>query len=232
MCGALLSRRAGEELKVQFRQNASIYTLDGKNVGRIDRIVLDPQTKDVTHLVVRTGFLLSEARVVPVDQVVAATDRGVTLWGDVSDLKALPLFEEAHDIRATGDLPSGALGGAPPLDGYPLFGNVPLFGQAPPRAAADPSRLPTIEYEQNIPDGTVALKEGANVIAADGKQVGTVEQVLIDPHRDRATSLVIAQGLLVKERRRVPINWVSEVKEDEIHLAVGSPIIDELGFVP
>ena len=86
---------------MQFRQNASIYTLDGKNVGRIDRIVLDPQTKDVTHLVVRTGFLLPEARVVPVDQVVAATDRGVTLWGDVSDLKALPLFEEAHDIRAT-----------------------------------------------------------------------------------------------------------------------------------
>jgi hypothetical protein len=43
---------------------------------------------------------------------------------------------------------------------------------------------------------------------------------------------VIAQGLLVKERRRIPINWVSEVKEDEIHLTVGSHDVDELGFIP
>jgi sporulation protein YlmC with PRC-barrel domain len=215
---------------MQFRQNASVYTVDGKKVGRIDRVVLDPQTKEVTHLVVRKGLLLTEDKVVPVDLIGAATDKGVTLREDVSNLEALPVFEETHYIQATEAPPSTA-----PGDALPLYWD-PRFGDVPPIAAADPSTPHVIhvieETEQNIPEGTVALKEGAKVIAADGKQVGTVEQVLTDPRLDRATTLVIAQGLLVKERRRVPINWVSEVKEDEIHLAVGSHTIDELGFIP
>ena len=217
---------------MQFRQHALVYTFDGKNVGRIDRIVLDPQTKDVTHLVVRKGFLLTEDKVVPVDLIGAATEKGVTLRAEVSDLEALPLFEETHYVWATGNpssKPPGDTGGNVdhPLYQYPALDGVPRI------VMLDPPPPPYVaETEQNIPAGTVALKEGAEVITADGKHVGTLEQVLTDPELDQATDLVIAQGLLVKERRRVPVKWVSEVKEDEIHLSVGSRTVDELGFIP
>jgi len=217
---------------MQFRQHALVYTFDGKNVGRIDRIVLDPQTKDVTHLVVRNGFLLTEDKVVPVDLIGAATEKGVTLRAEVSDLEALPLFEETHYVWATGNpspKPPGETGGN---DGYPLYPH-PVLDGVPRIVMTDPPPPPYVaETEQNIPAGTVALKEGAEVITADGKHVGTLEQVLTDPGLDQATDLVIAQGLLVKERRRVPIQWVSEVREGEIHLAVGSRTVDELGFIP
>jgi sporulation protein YlmC with PRC-barrel domain len=211
---------------MQFKPSSMVYTLDGENVGRVDRIVLDPRTKDITHLLVRSKFLLTEDKVVPVGLIVAATEKGVTLWGDLDDFEALPLFEETHYLRAAGNLPSPATHDALLLGWYPPAGGVP------PRAAVSPSTLDVIEFKQNIPEGTVALRERAKVIANDGKQVGTVEQVLMDPHLDQATNLVIAQGLLMKERRRVPIQWVSEVREGEIHLAVGADTLEELGFIP
>jgi uncharacterized protein YrrD len=188
---------------------------------------LDPQTKDVTHLVVRKGFLLTEDKVVPVDLIGAETGKGIALRGDVSDLEALPAFEETHYIQAVEVPPSTT-----PSDVSPLFYWYLRLDNVPPMPIADPPTPPVVETEQNIPEGTVALKEGAKVIAADGRQIGAVEQVLTDPRLGRATYLVIAQGLLVKERRRIPINWVSEVKEDEIHLTVGSHDVDELGFIP
>jgi len=39
---------------------------------------------------------------------------------------------------------------------------------------------------------------------------------------------VISQGLLLKERKLVPVRWVDVVGEDEVHLAVGSRLLDEL----
>jgi sporulation protein YlmC with PRC-barrel domain len=217
---------------MQIRQHALVYTFDGKNVGRIDRIVLDPQTKDVTHLVVRNGFLLTEDKLVPVDLIGAATERGVTLQAEVSDLEALPLFEETHYAWAAGNLSSKPPGDTGGNVGHPLY-QYPTLDGVPRIVMSDPPPPPYVAgTEQNIPAGTVALKEGAEVITADGKRIGTLEQVLTDPERDQATDLVIAQGLLVKERRRVPVQWVSEVKEDEIHLAVGSRTVDELGFIP
>src|SRR3970282_1173653 len=113
---------SSEELvEMQFRQHALVYTFDGKNVGRIDRIVLDPQTKDVTHLVVRKGFLLTEDKVVPVDLIGAATEKGVTLRAEASDLEALPLFAETHYVRATGNPPPKPPGDADGNDAHPLY---------------------------------------------------------------------------------------------------------------
>jgi len=217
---------------MQFRQNAGVHTVDGKDAGRIDRVVLDPKTKEVTHIVVRKGFLFTEDKVIPVGLIGATTEEGVILREDVGDLQALPLFEETHYVRVTEGPPTQAgddirINDAPPFYWYPPLGGVL------PMAIADPLTPGYVaETEQNIPEGTVALKEGAKVIAADGQQVGNVEQVITDPRAGRVMNFVIGQGILVKERRRVPITWVSKVREDEIHLTVGSHIIDELGFMP
>ena len=45
---------------MQFKQGATVSTYDGKNVGHVDRVVLNPKTKEVTHIVVRKGLLVSD----------------------------------------------------------------------------------------------------------------------------------------------------------------------------
>jgi uncharacterized protein YrrD len=72
------------------------------------------------------------------------------------------------------------------------------------------------------------LKEGAKVLSEDDQYVGNVEQVLTDPEADRATHFVIAQGLLLKARKLIPIEWVADLGADEVHLAVDAKLLEEL----
>jgi len=41
---------------MQFNENAEVFTSTGEKVGRIDRVVIDPKSDELTHLVVKKGF--------------------------------------------------------------------------------------------------------------------------------------------------------------------------------
>lgn len=212
---------------MQFKQGTEVFTAKGEEVGHIDRVVMDPQTKEVSHIVVRKGFFFTEDKVVPIDLIAAATEDRVVLREDAGDLQALPPFEETHYIPANeaelrASYPAGY---APPLYWYPPYGAAMWNPYTYPGYAELPYRT---ETERNIPEGTVALKEGAKVISADGEQVGKVEQVLTDAMADRATHLLISNGLLLKEKKLIPTLWISEVGEDEVHLTVGLRFLDQL----
>lgn len=70
-------------LKVELKEGTSVYTSDGEEVGKISRFVLDPQTNQVTHVVVQRGWLLSEDKVVPINMINSATEDRVQLNEDV-----------------------------------------------------------------------------------------------------------------------------------------------------
>jgi len=38
---------------MQFKENAEVVTSSGDKVGRIDRVVIDPKSNELTHLVVK-----------------------------------------------------------------------------------------------------------------------------------------------------------------------------------
>ncbi len=44
---------------MQFKRGAEGFTADGRKVGGIDRVVIDPRTREVSHVVIRKGFLLA-----------------------------------------------------------------------------------------------------------------------------------------------------------------------------
>jgi uncharacterized protein YrrD len=87
------------------------------------------------------------------------------------------------------------------------------------------------QIEQNIPAGTVAVKEGATVISAEGKHVGHMESVFADAAVEQITHLLISNGLITKEKKLLPIDWVTVLGEDEIHLRVNKLSVDELADV-
>ena len=83
---------------MQLKPDTQVVTADGKRVGAIDRVVLKPDTKEVTHVVVQKGFLFSEDKVVPLSLIGPATADKVTLRPDAGDLQELPNFEESYYI--------------------------------------------------------------------------------------------------------------------------------------
>lgn len=211
---------------MQLKEGTGVFTAQGEEIGKINRIVLNPVSKEVTHIVVQKGLLFPEDKVVPVEWIESADADRVTLSLNSADVQNLPPFEEVYYVsldeaerRRLANLPHGY---TPAYYWYPPYGlpAYPFTAVIPPNVA--------METERNIPSNTVPLKEGADVISAEGEHVGDVERVFTDPDSNMATHFLISQGLLLKERKLVPANWISSIEEEKVHLAVGEKLIEQL----
>jgi uncharacterized protein YrrD len=224
---------------MHYKQNTSVFTPSGENVGQIDRVVMDPKTREVTYLVVRKGFLLTEDKVVPIALVRDANDERVTLEQEAGTLDDLPPFEETQYLpmdweerpsedfnpnrTRTEDVPSSTLvPSAPSLFWYPSVGMEPLgySNWAGPTYVA--------KTATNIPSDAVALKKGASVIANDDKDIGSVEEVITQSQDNKATHFVVSQGLIFKTHKAIPVQWISDVTDNEVKLGVHSDLLERL----
>jgi uncharacterized protein YrrD len=210
---------------MQLKQNSSVLTAGGDEVGRVDRVVIDPQSQRVTHVVVRKGTLFTEDKVVPMEMIETADEEQVRLREDAGDLESLPDFivEEFIPIEGEWGSSTDAWGYVPPFFWYPPLGQAHPLGY--PGYPVPPYK---VETERNVPDYTVSLKEGADVLSADGDKVGEVSRVILDPDTDRVTHFLISEGLLFKERKLIPLHWVGEVVENEVRLAVDSALLERV----
>jgi uncharacterized protein YrrD len=220
---------------MQFKQGIGVRLADGTSVGQLDRVVVDPRTKEVNYLVVRKGTFFTTDRVVPLTLVARADEDEIVLREDAGDLEQLPPFEERYYVPADSDTVEPARSGAPSLYPYPPvlggelggMAGMTFTGQTHLGALTVPE--PVVEQtERAIPDDNVAIGAGARVVAADGETVGAVEQVLTSPHADQVTHFVISQGLLFKDRKLVPVGWVQEIGEEQVTLAVDSAFVARL----
>ena len=229
---------------MKFKHGTHVYTSDERDVGTIDRVVVDPSTEEVRELIVRKGWLFSEDKVVPIHLVASATEDRVTVVDTKEELDSLPPFEERYYVEPDGytdderaGLEAAADIDVEGVDSYvePLYSYPPLgtpwwgygtYGTVTPPIGVDvpyPERV-----RQNIPEGTVAVKEGARVYSSDGKHVGNIEEVFIDVVSNRATHYVISKGLLFKESKLIPTNWVKVTGEDEMNLSVATNLVENL----
>jgi sporulation protein YlmC with PRC-barrel domain len=214
---------------MHFKYDAKVVDAEGKPAGHIDRVVLDPNTGTVTHLVVRKGLLLTEDRVVPIDLVAASDDDELRLRSAAGRLDGLPRFEETHYVpvgpMGTGDLETTA----PPYYWYPPVVGFQPIGSSAAAAYGYPAPGFASETERNIPGYTVALKEGSEVKSRDGHKLGTVTEVIVAspsaPGR-AATHLVLAGEQ--NQRKLIPAHWVAGANDDEIFLAVDAHLVNGL----
>ena len=220
-------------LNVELKEGTSVETSDGRELGRISRFVLNPETNEVTHIVVQKGWLLPEDKVIPFDRVRSATDERVVLNENVRDFDELPPFEESHYIRAI----DTDLEGRDParVADRPVFPTTAGYYWYPPQGypgyptyGLGSFGWPATKTVQNIPADTVPLKVGTNVMSSDGEHIGDVERLFIDPDSNRATHFVISQGTFFKDRKLIPANWVRSVTEDEVQLYMSSQVLERL----
>src|SRR5262245_28297826 len=99
---------------MQFKANATVLDSEGKHFGHVRRVVIDPRNRDVVDLVVRTGTLLTEDRVVPIEQVAESDGDHVRLNLDGKAADQLPPFEATYYVPASPDDANIAVDALPP----------------------------------------------------------------------------------------------------------------------
>lgn len=208
-----------------FKQGTMIKSADEKHVGQLDRVVIDPRTRSVSHIVVETGFLFTEQRVISINTVESAEEDQILLRLEAEKLVVLPEFIKTNYIRVPEEqrqVPKTA-------EAAPFYPVAPMPTWRTGTPISDREIEPMIEKkERHIPDDTVAVQKGADVYAIGNEKVGDIEEVMTDPESQRITQFVVSEGMLLKEEKRIPIEWVSEIDEEEVHLAVGPKILEYL----
>ncbi|HEX2623275.1 MAG TPA: PRC-barrel domain-containing protein [Phototrophicaceae bacterium] len=224
---------------MQFKDGTHVYSADNHDIGSIQRVVVDPSSNEVTHVVVRQGLLFTEDKVIPLDLFVTATPDKATVSRNADQLDELPNFEETHYLpleKVTREpTPEGntvqRLVWYPPVGmdmyQYPMFYGPTNYPEA--AATASAAGTPYVERTQkNIPDNTVTIKEGGQVITSDNQHVGNIERVILNSDGKNATHFVIAKGLFLRNHKLVPMNWVNAIHDDHIHLKVNADTIEAL----
>jgi len=207
--------------RILLQKNASVLTARGKKIGSLMRVVLNPATKVVTDIVVRTkGRLFTkEDKVVSINLVNQTTESQIVLEDQAGELQYFPHFEIPYVVDV--DQPQND---SPVVSGYTQLGPVVMS------SPKEPVFIP--ETEQNIPEGTIAMKDSAKVITVEGKHVGNLESVVADSSIDQVTHLIMSSGIIAKDRKLIPIRWVRVMNEDEIHLNVDKKSIENSDALP
>lgn len=210
---------------MRLKKGADVFNSEGEKLGTLQRVIIDPQTKAVTHIVVEKGWLFSTNKVISFGELDPESEDSLVVTGPHDDPDDFPAFEESHYVSLDeNDHPDADLDSVywyPPADLAWWRTGAAYMGYYPPIPAY------AVRTTQNIPEGTVALEEGAKVISQDEQHVGNIEQVVVEPEEDRATHFVIHGGLF-SERKLVPVLWISRIEEKEVYLSISAALLERL----
>jgi sporulation protein YlmC with PRC-barrel domain len=194
--------------------NSRVHCVDGE-CGRSTYVIMDPVSRQETHLVVKEKGPAAAERVVPIGWVTEATHDLIRLRCTKEQLDKMDLFFEKHYLRE-------------PLPDFEHLegGNLLL-----------PFRIPnvmkTVQVEtRHIPAGEMAVHRGATVEATDGR-VGQVDEFLVDPENSHITHLILHEGHLWGQKDvTIPVSEIDRVEEDTVHLKLSKRGIEALPFIP
>ena len=198
---------------MELKDGTSVYTNDGKEAGRLRQVVIDPQTKEVTHIVIEKGFLFTDDKVVPVEYVVSATDNRIDLKCSAQDVDEMsPLDIESINPDEEG------------IEQPPVY--VPVVMGV----YTNPVIIPTmpVEVRRTISADLVALEEGVDVTSADEEHLGSVERYFTVAGEELVDHFIVSDGILNKTRKSVKVDWVKRLFDDEIQLALTAEQYEEL----
>ncbi|MCO5175662.1 MAG: PRC-barrel domain-containing protein [Thermomicrobiales bacterium] len=203
----------------------NVLTSDGKKLGSVERLVLDPKSRQIVEMIVSGGFLGHHRHIVDVGMIASHEVEELVLDMPEEAATKLPEFVETHYSTVPDDelhnvpfiLPNAGGAGlylyGAPYVGRGYEGSKDSFFDAAP---VDP---PIVENRTNVEENDVIISDGTDVVGADGHKVGTVEEVYLDDD-GQLTGFLVKKGLIFTRDIRVPMDWVSEVDGDKIHLSV------------
>ncbi|MGO9874568.1 MAG: PRC-barrel domain-containing protein [Acidimicrobiia bacterium] len=174
--------------------------------GELSRLVVDPVSRSVTHLVVEPPHRRGLGRLVPLELV-------DTAGNEIQIRCTRAEFDELEAAERTLFL-EGLIGeSSPEAELYVGMGNV----------------SPPVTYD-TVPVGEVSVRRGQHVHATDGN-IGWVQGLVIDPDNHHVTQVLLQQGRLWNRKEvAIPIDAVAAF-DDGIQLNLTKQDLDDLPAV-
>lgn len=190
---------AGE---TEFAIGAKAGCTDG-SCGEVSRMIIDPASKSVTHLVIEPEHRREPGRLVPVD-LIDTVAGGIRLRCSRAEFGGLEPAEETELVEGVASL---GIGGMPAPSGIP-------------------AAVQTV-VEDLVPPGETDVVRGEPVHALDG-EIGRVRGFRVDPGDHRVTHVLLEEGhLWGRKEVAIPAGAVTGI-EDGIRLSLTKKQVADL----
>jgi uncharacterized protein YrrD len=188
--------------QIEIRPGMPVLAGDDQ-IGKVDRLIVDPSSGELLGVVVRRGVLLHHDVFIPADTITAEQPDGIATRLSVDELNELPEFDPSRFPEQPEDRPKEASRAASRngADGDHVHLAAERFGQLRAASSGRP------------------LRSGQLVKALDG-DVGRLDLVLVEPLTRKVEALVVRQGRFLARDTIIPAKLVSEIHRDWIQLSV------------
>ena len=202
-----------------FRISAGARCTDGAG-GQVSRIIVNPVTREVTHVAVDPKHRPGAGRLVPVD-LVDATAGQIQLRCTLAKFQT---FRPAQETEAVPDLdPTGH--GHPGAQKALHLGGGKIW--LPPDARGRPKAPPQVTVD-SVPSGAVDIHCGLTVCATDG-EIGQVQGLVVEPGGHQVTHVLLQKGHMPGRKDvAIPISAVTRIGTMLIHLSLTKHQVKDL----
>jgi sporulation protein YlmC with PRC-barrel domain len=202
-----------------LHHGAHVESKEGKEVGRLHSVVIDPRDNEVTHIVVNVGphfpepgFGAPELINVPIEQMENAGEDKVVLRATAAQFQQFPEYVE-HDFTPA----------PPPAERAEHTGPAHFLWDT---GAAIVASLAGITTGIAVPAETVRKARFEREILNDAPvwrsdphtHIGDVERVLVDEDSDEIKELVIRRGAFFHHDVVLPVDYVTEILDGVVHV--------------
>jgi uncharacterized protein YrrD len=213
-----------EDSVVDVTIGAHVSDTHGRKAGDLTTVVIDPQTRAVTHVVVSKGWLLPRDKVVPVEALEPVPPDAFRLRLDEQQIAQLPDFYTYHYVTPDADdAPSATYGPS----SYLYQPMVPAAGVGWLMPYPDPAATLPVATGTNVPPGSVELTEGMPIWAED-EQVGTLAGVRVHPRTEQVSHLIISHGWVFHTEQVVARSTIRAIDERGIQLNLTRDAVRDL----
>jgi hypothetical protein len=193
--------------------------------GEVTRMIIDPATRTLTHLVIEPKHHRDRGRLVPIELVETAT-------GDIRLRCTLGEFDQLEPSQEV-DLEEGVeyqggYGAAESIQGYGGTGSMGVGGSVSGTAIGSTlgHNTPVVIHDA-VPLGEADLRRGDHVHALDGA-IGQVRGFVVDPSDHRVTHILLQEGhIWGRKEVAIPISAVTGM-DNVIRLNITKQQVEDL----
>ena len=187
--------------------------------GRSEYVLINPQTDQVTNLVVRETASPNTEYVVPVELVSATIADTIQLHCSKAELEKMGKFVKTTYVEEKMPMMSPGYGGGLGTYYYMPFVTAEMTVQVP-------------EEQLQIPPGELGMTRGTRVEATDG-YIGHVDEFVVNPKNNRITHLVMREGHLWGQKDVIiPLSAMGERRADSVFLKLDKSQVESLPTFP
>jgi sporulation protein YlmC with PRC-barrel domain len=202
-----------------LRHGAHVESADGKDIGRLHSVVVDPRDNEVTHIIVNAGPHFPEPGFgapalinVPIDQMEDAGEDKVILRSSRDEFRKLPQWVERDFTPAAPMTPEAK----PPDYAHRLWNTgvalAASFASLLTGIAVPAEMVRKASFEREI------LNDAPIWRVEPHTHVGDIERVLVDEETDEIKELVIRRGAFFGEDVVLPMEYVTEIQDGVVHV--------------